>query len=123
MPSIVGLAIFTQFWYWYPLVHFISLSFTPTAIIGLNKDLKTPKFDYKSNIRPSFFAYPPDVKPPTTAAVTKAPTAILSTAKKSKKKEEEKGPTPMDLSTSSLGTSESADKKKRRRKERRREKT
>jgi len=40
MPAIVGLAVFTQFWYWFPLVHFISLAFTPTAIIGLNKDLK-----------------------------------------------------------------------------------
>jgi 26S proteasome regulatory subunit N2 len=40
MSAIVGLAVFTQFWYWFPLIHFISLSFTPTAIIGLNKDLK-----------------------------------------------------------------------------------
>lgn len=40
MPAIVGLAVFTQFWYWYPLLHFVSLSLTPTAIIGLNKDLK-----------------------------------------------------------------------------------
>src|SRR5690606_10826191 len=39
MGAIVGMAIFTQFWYWFPLIHFISLAFTPTAIIGLNKDL------------------------------------------------------------------------------------
>ena len=38
--AIVGLAIFTQFWYWYPLLYFLTLSFTPTSIIGLNLDLK-----------------------------------------------------------------------------------
>ena len=40
MPAVVGMAIFTQFWYWYPLMHFLSLSLTPTALIGLNKDLQ-----------------------------------------------------------------------------------
>lgn len=42
MPSVVGLLVFTQFWFWFPLSHFLSLAFTPTAIIGLNKDLKVP---------------------------------------------------------------------------------
>lgn len=56
MPSVVGLLVFTQFWFWFPLSHFLSLAFTPTAIIGLNKDLKvlvsciipvfTPEWDY-----------------------------------------------------------------------------
>lgn len=40
MPAIVGMAVFTQFWYWHPLTHMLSLSFTPTAIIGLNKNLQ-----------------------------------------------------------------------------------
>ena len=40
MSAMAGLAVFTQHWYWYPLVHFITLSFTPTAIIGLTKDLQ-----------------------------------------------------------------------------------
>ena len=43
MPSMVGLLVFTQFWFWFPLSHFLSLAFTPTAIIGLNKDLKVLK--------------------------------------------------------------------------------
>eukprot|EP01103_Thecamoeba_quadrilineata_P009829 TRINITY_DN1999_c0_g6_i1.p1 TRINITY_DN1999_c0_g6~~TRINITY_DN1999_c0_g6_i1.p1 ORF type:complete len:976 (-),score=173.29 TRINITY_DN1999_c0_g6_i1:35-2962(-) len=84
MPAIIGLAIFTQFWYWFPFIHFFSLAVTPTAIIGLNSDLKMPKFSVKSNARPSLFAYPPEVKPPTTAAPAKAPTAILSTTRKAK---------------------------------------
>lgn len=40
MPSIVGMALFAQFWYWFPLAHCLSLAFTPTAIIGLTHDLK-----------------------------------------------------------------------------------
>lgn len=40
MNAIVGLAVFTQFWYWYPLTYFVSLAFTPTAFIGLNKNLR-----------------------------------------------------------------------------------
>jgi 26S proteasome regulatory subunit N2 len=39
-PAIVGVALFTQLWYWFPLAHLLSLAFTPTAIIGVNRDLK-----------------------------------------------------------------------------------
>eukprot|EP00741_Cyanophora_paradoxa_P005709 tig00000903_g5533.t1 len=78
LSAIVGMAIFTQFWYWYPLVHMVSLTFTPTALIGLNADLKMPKFEVTSNARPSLFAYPPPAAPPAAAAVAKAPTAVLS---------------------------------------------
>ena len=40
MAAVVGLLVFTQFWYWYPLCHFLSLAFVPTALVALNKDLK-----------------------------------------------------------------------------------
>lgn len=40
MPSVVGVLVFTQFWFWFPLSHFLSLAFTPTCVISLNKDLK-----------------------------------------------------------------------------------
>jgi len=59
MEAIVGMAIFTQFWSWYPLTHFIALAFSPTAVIGLNKNLKMPKnFTFVSHAKPSLFAYP-----------------------------------------------------------------
>ncbi|KAJ3111018.1 proteasome regulatory particle base subunit [Phlyctochytrium bullatum] len=79
MSAIVGMAVFTQFWYWYPLTHFLSLAFTPTAIIGLNEKLEIPKFDFISNAKPSLFAYPPAMKPPETKEVEKVATAVLST--------------------------------------------
>ncbi|KIJ50994.1 hypothetical protein M422DRAFT_244964 [Sphaerobolus stellatus SS14] len=41
MSAIVGMALFCQFWYWYPLAHCATLAFEPTGIIGLNGDLKS----------------------------------------------------------------------------------
>ncbi|KAJ3341759.1 proteasome regulatory particle base subunit [Gonapodya sp. JEL0774] len=84
MVAVVGAAVFTQFWYWFPLTHFLSLAFTPTAIIGLDKDLKIPKFDFVSNAKPSVFAYPTATKPPTQEKVEKVATAVLSTTAKAK---------------------------------------
>ena len=40
MTAMVGMLVFCQFWYWFPLTHFLSLTFTPTCIIGLNSELK-----------------------------------------------------------------------------------
>ncbi|KAM0750672.1 26S proteasome regulatory complex, non-ATPase subcomplex, Rpn2/Psmd1 subunit [Meredithblackwellia eburnea MCA 4105] len=82
MPAVVGMVLFTQFWYWFPLAHLLSLAFTPTAIIGINKDLQIPKFEFISNARPSLFAYPPATKPPTKETVEKVATAVLSTTAK-----------------------------------------
>jgi len=88
--STVGLAVFTQYWYWYPLIHFMSLAFTPTAVIGLNKDLKMPEFSFMSNARPSMFGYPPKSKPSTSNAPAKVATAVLSTTKKAQAKAQRK---------------------------------
>jgi 26S proteasome regulatory subunit N2 len=96
MSAIVGLAVFSQFWYWYPLTYFVSLAFTPTTFIGLNKDLKMPAFQFKSNVKPSMFAYPPKITPPTTAAPAKVQTAVLSTTRK-KKKQDDKKKEAMDI--------------------------
>ncbi|KAJ7518282.1 hypothetical protein O6H91_21G062200 [Diphasiastrum complanatum] len=82
--AVVGMAIFTQFWYWYPLIYFISLSFAPTAFIGLNHELKMPKFEFISDIRPSIFSYPPPTAPPSTSSNIKLPMAVLSTSARAK---------------------------------------
>ncbi|KAL5583397.1 hypothetical protein UlMin_015839 [Ulmus minor] len=58
ITAVVGLAVFSQFWYWYPLIYFISLAFSPTAFIGLNYDLKVPKFEFLSHAKPSLFEFP-----------------------------------------------------------------
>lgn len=60
--AIVGLAMFPQFWYWYPLVHFLSLAFTPTATIGLNSNLELPQgFTVVSKSPKSLYDYPPPI--------------------------------------------------------------
>ncbi|CAM6098679.1 unnamed protein product [Calypogeia fissa] len=84
MTAVVGMAVFSQFWYWYPLLYFISLSFAPTAFIGLNEELRMPKLEFISDIRPSVFGYPPSVAPPTAASAVKFPTAVLSTSARAK---------------------------------------
>ncbi|KAG6818006.1 hypothetical protein H0H87_009161 [Tephrocybe sp. NHM501043] len=88
--AIVGMVMFCQFWYWYPLAHCASLAFEPTGIIGLDADLKVPKFEYISNAKPSLFAYPSSAKPPKKEAITKVATAVLSTTAKVKAREKKK---------------------------------
>ncbi|KDQ63503.1 hypothetical protein JAAARDRAFT_119183 [Jaapia argillacea MUCL 33604] len=88
--AIVGMVLFCQFWYWYPLAHCACLAFEPTGIIGLNGDLKAPKFNFVSNARPSLFAYPPPTKPPKKEAPTKVAAAVLSTTAKVKAREKKK---------------------------------
>jgi 26S proteasome regulatory subunit N2 len=90
MRNIVGLMLFTQYWFWYPYLHFLSLSFEPTAIIGLNSSLKMPKWQFKSNARPSLFSYPAPVKLPEKQTVKTAPTAELSLTAKAKAREARK---------------------------------
>lgn len=94
ITAVVGLAVFSQFWYWYPLIYFVSLAFSPTALIGLNYDLKVPKFDFLSNAKPSLFGYPKPITVTTTTSTVKLPTAVLSTSARAKarasKKEAEK---------------------------------
>ncbi|KIK70882.1 hypothetical protein GYMLUDRAFT_66097 [Collybiopsis luxurians FD-317 M1] len=88
--AIVGMVMFCQFWYWYPLAHCACLAFEPTCLIGLDDDLKVPKFEFTSNAKPSLFAYPPTTPPPKKEAVTKVATAVLSTTAKVKAREKKK---------------------------------
>lgn len=90
MPAIVGMALFTQFWYWFPLAHFASLALTPTALVGLNRELQIPQFEFVSHARPSLFAYPAPVKPPTEKKVEKVETAVLSTTAKAQARQRTK---------------------------------
>jgi len=91
MAAIVGMAVFTQFWYWYPMVHFISLAITPTAVIGLNKDLKVPEgFEFVSNARPALFAYPPPIELKKAEATKQVKHATLSVTAKAKAKARKK---------------------------------
>ena len=59
MGAVVGLCVWCHHWYWHPLLHFFSLTLAPTAVIGVNKELKIPgSFKLKCDAKPSLFAYP-----------------------------------------------------------------
>lgn len=90
MTAIVGMALFNQFWYWFPMAHSLALAFTPTAIIGVDQNLQMPKFEFCLNARPSLFAYQPATAPPTAEKVEKVATAVLSTTAKVKAREKTK---------------------------------
>nr|CDI55816.1 probable RPN2-26S proteasome regulatory subunit [Melanopsichium pennsylvanicum 4] len=122
MPAIVGMALFTQFWYWFPLAHFSALAFTPTALIGLNRELRVPEFEFVSEAKPSLFAYPTSYKPQAEKKVERVETAVLSTTAKAqarqKNKERERaqaeggarGDAAMDLDESSAPATSAAKK-------------
>lgn len=103
MAAIVGMAVFTQYWYWFPLTHFLSLSFTPTAIIGVDQDLQIPAFKFHSNTRPSMFDYPPETEVKAEEAPEKVKTAVLSTTAQDKRrrmvKERQRRRESMDVDT------------------------
>ncbi|KAF9610742.1 hypothetical protein IFM89_024598 [Coptis chinensis] len=84
VTAVVGLAVFTQFWYWYPLIYFSSLAFSPTALIGLNYDLKVPRFEFLSHAKPSLFEYPRPITPPQAISAARIQSAVLSTSAKAK---------------------------------------
>merc|ERR1712059_169254 len=77
----------TQYWYWFPLAHFLSLAFQPTAVIGLNSNLDMPVVKFRSNAKPSTYGYPPNIEEKKKESNEKVSTAILSITAKQKKKQ------------------------------------
>lgn len=80
----VGLLIFVQYWFWFPFAHFLSLAFTPTAVIGINADLNLPDIKFISNAPPNLFAYPEPLKKEKEKEKGKVATAILSVTARNK---------------------------------------
>merc|ERR1711934_1254618 len=88
MLGVVGMLIFTQYWYWFPLTHFLCLAFQPTAVIGLNSNLDMPVVKIKSAAKPSTYGYPPNLEEKKKEDKEKVSTAVLSITNKQKKKDE-----------------------------------
>lgn len=77
--AIVGIALFTQYYYWYPMVHFISLALSPQVHIGVDKELKIVKnFNLLSKSKPSLYGYPQEVKSEEKTEKQKTQAAVLS---------------------------------------------
>merc|ERR1712151_679395 len=87
----IGFCLFSQMWYWFPLIHMFSLTLTPNALVGLTDKLKIPKnFQLKCGARPSLFAYPEPLQPPKKEEQARTATAVLSTAAKAKASKDQK---------------------------------
>merc|ERR1712126_745067 len=90
MLGVVGMLVFTQYWYWFPLSHFLSLAFQPTAVIGLNSNLDMPVVQFRSNAKPSMYGYTPNLEEKKKEDKEKVATPVLSITAKQKKKLVEK---------------------------------
>ncbi|CAM9505548.1 unnamed protein product, partial [Discosporangium mesarthrocarpum] len=91
MSSVVGLVVWCQYWYWYPLMHFLPLAFTPTTHVGLNKDFKMPNnYSATCSARPSQFAYPKKLEEKKEEKKERVTTVTLSTTAKAKAREARK---------------------------------
>lgn len=58
--AVVGFLMFAQHWYWYSFMHFVCLTFQPTCLIGINKDLRIPTgYKVLCTAPPKMFDYIP----------------------------------------------------------------
>ncbi|KAI1770294.1 26S proteasome regulatory complex, non-ATPase subcomplex, Rpn2/Psmd1 subunit [Hypoxylon cercidicola] len=90
MAGIVGMAVFTQYWYWFPFTHFLSLAFSPTSIIALDHDLDIIDLKFHCATKPSLFDYPPEQEVKAEEGPTMIATAILSTTAQAKRRAQKK---------------------------------
>ncbi|KAK6949688.1 hypothetical protein Daesc_009772 [Daldinia eschscholtzii] len=86
MAGIVGMAVFTQYWYWFPFTHFLSLAFSPTSIIALDHELDIIDIKFHCATKPSLFDYPPEQEVKTEEGPALIATAILSTTAQAKRR-------------------------------------
>ncbi|CAG9859898.1 unnamed protein product [Phyllotreta striolata] len=90
MLAVVGTLVFTQYWYWFPLSHCLALAFTPTCVVALNAQLKMPKLEFKSNAKPSLYAYPAPMEEKKREEREKVTTAVLSIAARQRRRDHER---------------------------------
>lgn len=87
----IGLALWAQHWYWYPMQHFFSLALSPSMLVGLNRDFKLPAtFKVHCATSPAHFAYPPKLKEKKEVKKERVVTAILSTTLKQQARDKAK---------------------------------
>jgi 26S proteasome regulatory subunit N2 len=87
MGSIVGMALFSQYYYWFPMIHFLNLAVHPTILYGVDSNMKIDKnFKILSKAKPSVYGYPKEVKVQEKATAQKTQAAVLSTHSRVKAK-------------------------------------
>lgn len=112
--AVVGLFMFSQYWYWYPYALMVSLAMQPTCIIALNDKLEMPEYTFMSNAPPSQFAVPKSVlqeKKETKAAGMKA--VVLSTTRKEEEIRQRRGKPAADDETKDKAAGDAAGQEKK----------
>jgi 26S proteasome regulatory subunit N2 len=96
MKSIIGMCLFTQYYYWFPMLHMLNLSVSPTFLYNLDDQLKLPK-NYKmlSKAKPSIYAYHKEEEKDKKKKEVKAEAAVLSTHTRNKAKAKKTGTASM----------------------------
>jgi 26S proteasome regulatory subunit N2 len=91
-PAVAGIILWAQYWFWYPMLHTLSLCFSPSALIGVNKNLDIPKaFTVKiEGGDPLRFNYPDPTVEKKEEKKERIKTVQLSTTAHSKAKEKVK---------------------------------
>ena len=114
MKSIIGMCLFTQYYYWFPMIHMLNLAVCPTYLFNLDDKLKIP-INYKmlSKAKPSVFGYPKEEEKDKKKKEEKVETAVLSTHTRNKAKSKKTGTLSMvDIKSGNLaGKSSSIDLK------------
>ena len=92
----VGLAMFVQYWYWYPLSYFFGVALSPSALIAVEpRELRTPRIELSCECRESLFKHPEPAAAPVASTTRRAAAAVLSTtaraAARAREKERAKG--------------------------------
>ena len=105
MKSIIGMCLFTQYYYWFPMVHMLNLAVNPTFLFNLDDKLKIP-INYKmlSKAKPSIFGYPKEEEKDQKKKEVKTETAVLSTYTRNKAKSKKTGTLSMvDMKSGNIG--------------------
>jgi 26S proteasome regulatory subunit N2 len=87
MGAIAGLALFTQYYYWFPMIHFLHLAARPSILFALDSNLRVvSNFKIISKAKPSVYGYPKEVKLQEKVTTAKPQAAVLSTHSRAKAK-------------------------------------
>lgn len=96
MSAVVGMLVFTQYWYWFPLSHFLSLSFTPSCLIKQKdfpqgtSEADREKVEFSAKPYPIDYKYPPPIATKKAKDKSKVATAVLSTTARHKRRDADK---------------------------------
>lgn len=79
LGAIAGIALFTQYYYWYPMTLFISLAIRPQIFMGIDDTFRLVKnYCFISKSKPSVYGYPKEIVQEDKKKETNTQAAVLS---------------------------------------------